>query len=306
MTADGDKCCPCCGGHNLLLTGKLPDCSFFAGKSLEQPLPGGTLYRCRHCHLKFRYPMHDTATYDRLYDNATVSTWPSAANRVDWNLVSNLVLEHLPKGGRVLDFGCYTGGLLARLPYTCERYGVEVNRAAAAVASNEVGTRIWSTIDEIPSDLRFDVVIATDVVEHMMNPSEIVDKLAALLANDGILIITTGDADNYLWNRFGANWWYCFFPEHVTFLSKAWFDHLAQENGLSILRYQVFRYCRKAAVRRVIDAMFMYFYGWFPTVYLRLANTVSKAIGRPPIASVPGIGVTADHFIIALSRKVAP
>ena len=120
------------------------------------------------------------------------------------------------------------------------------------------------------------------------------------------VVICRGDADNFLWNRFGANWWYCFFPEHVTFLSKAWFDHLPQENGFSIVHYQAFRYFRSATFRRVIDAMFMYLYGWFPTTYLLLANTLIKAFGRPPMASVSGNGVTADHFIIVLSRKVAP
>lgn len=306
MTAEGGTFCPCCGSHNLFLIGKLPDCSLFAGKRLEQPLPGGTLYRCRRCHLKFRYPMHDTATYERLYDNATVSTWSSAVNRVDWNLITNLVLEHLPQGGRVLDFGCYSGGLLARLAPAYERYGVEINHAAAAVASEKADARIWSTVDDIPSELRFDVVIAADVVEHMTNPLNLIDKLLVLLTNRGILIITTGDADNSLWNRFGANWWYCFFHEHVAFLSKAWFDHLAQEKRFSIVRCQVFRYFQSAALRRVIDAMFMYFYGWFPTTYLILANTLKKLFGRPPIASVPGNSVTADHFIIVLSRKVAP
>lgn len=306
MKVERELFCPCCGDHDLLLIGKLPDSRFFAGENLENPLPGGYLYRCHRCQLKFRHPMQDAETYRQLYDNATVSTWPSATTRLDWSLITDLVVEHLPQGGRVLDFGCYTGGLLARLPYTCERYGVEVNRAAAAVASKKTGARIFLTIDDIPSDLRFDVVIAADVVEHMTNPSEIVDKLAALLANDGILIVTTGDADNYLWNRFGANWWYCFFPEHVTFLSRAWFDHLAQVSRLSILRYQIFRYFQSDAFRRVIDAMFMHFYGCFPNTYLRLADTLNKALGRPPIASVPGNGVTADHFIIVLSRKGAP
>lgn len=92
----------------------------------------------------------------------------------------------------------------------------------------------------------------------------------------------------------------------MSFLSKAWFDYLAQESGLSILRYQIFRYCSGTLVRRVIDAMFMYFYGWFPTTYLILANTLQKALCRPPVANVPGNGVTADHFLIVLSLKVAP
>lgn len=301
-----DVACPGCDDTDVAVIGKLPDSRWFAGKCLEQPLVGGHLYRCRHCQLKFRHPMHDATTYERLYDNAAISTWPSATTRLDWSLITDLVLEHLPQGGRVLDFGCYNGGLLARLAPPYERYGVEINHAAAAVASKKADARVWSTIDDIPPGLRFDVIITTDVVEHMAKPLDIIDKLAALLTNRGILIITTGDADNALWNRFGANWWYCFYHEHVTFLSKAWFNGLAPTKGLFILRYQLFRYCRRTAVRRAIDAMLMYFYGFLPTIYLLLANALQKIRGHSSVANVPGNGVTADHFLIVLARKVEP
>lgn len=301
-----DVLCPSCGDTGVAVIGKLPDSHWFAGKFLEQPLVGGNLYRCHHCQLKFRHPMHDAATYERLYDNAAISTWPSATSRLDWNLITDLVLEHLPQGGRVLDFGCYNGGLLAQLAPPYERYGVEINHAAANVASKRADARVWSTIDDIPPGLRFDAIITTDVIEHMANPLYFIDKLAALLTNRGILIITTGDADNALWNRFGANWWYCFYHEHVTFLSKAWFNFLAPTKGLSILRYQLFHYCRRTAVRRAIDAIFTYFYGFFPTVYLLLANALQKLRDRSSVANVPGNGVTADHFLIVLARKIEP
>ena len=37
----------------------------------------------------------------------------------------------LPQGGRILDVGCASGSLLASLPGGFERFGIEVNAAAA-------------------------------------------------------------------------------------------------------------------------------------------------------------------------------
>ena len=158
-------------------------------------------------------------------------------------------------------------------------------------------------MDDVPSNLRFDVVIAADVIEHMVNPMDLVDKLSTLLTDNGILIITTGDADNYLWNRFGANWWYCFYPEHITFISRAWLSYLSEIREFSVIRCETFYYRRLTAVSRLMDSIYTYIYGFFPDAYLRLAGLLKKILGRSGVTSVPGCGVGADHLFIVLARK---
>jgi 2-polyprenyl-3-methyl-5-hydroxy-6-metoxy-1,4-benzoquinol methylase len=150
--------------------------------------------------------------------------------------------------------------------------------------------------------LRFDVVVVADVVEHVENPAELINKLTALLSDRGILIVTTGDADNFLWNHFGANWWYCFYPEHIAFLSKAWLKYLSQRAGLAIVRCETFRYCRQSVTNRLVGFLFTCYYGWFPVAYLRLGGLLKEMLGRPGITSVPGNGVSADHLFIVLTR----
>lgn len=297
--------CPCCAHRDPCRIGKLPDSRFFAGTAVPHILPGGHLYRCRHCRLKFRYPVEDPEILDLMYDNASIATWPTDPNRPDWCLIVRHIVEKLPRGGRVLDFGCYTGGLLGQLDsIVYERHGVEINRAAAEVASRVTGGRIWSTVDEIPPELRFDVVVAADVVEHISNPMETIDRLVALLTEKGSLIITTGDADNTLWNHFGANWWYCFYPEHIAFLSRDWFEYVSQVRSLTVVRSDKFRYCIRNPLRRAIEMVFTCLYGWVPASYLRVAGLIGKLAGRPAVTNVPGNGVTADHLLMVLMRKV--
>ncbi len=302
MTAELPSACPCCDSKQFIELGKLPDSRWFAGTCLDEPLPGGRLFRCSNCRLKFRSPVLSDAAYSELYDNATTESWSGDIVRRDWDLIANYVSTALPERARILDFGCYTGDLLARLDDRYERYGVEVNRVAAEVASQSTGHPVWSSIDEIPGDLRFDAIIAADVIEHVSNPMSLVKQLASRLSQNGSLILTTGDADNYLWSRFGANWWYCFFPEHIAFISKDWLDYMSRATGLSIERFDTFCYSDLSRVRRVSDGLLAYFYGMFPAAYLGLARLFINLSKHGEITKIPGVGLSRDHLFTVLNR----
>ena len=303
MTAQSTNACPCCGDLNSNLLGSLPDTDQFAGKSTAHSLHGGELFRCSVCQLKYRYPIQEPDTYRQLYDNGETSIWSGAVPRYDWDQIAQHLGEAGPDGRSVLDFGCNTGGFLARLGPGDKRFGIEINQAAAAIAAELHNAKVWSSIDEIPVDQRFDVIVAADVVEHVANPQDLIDQLISLLSERGRLIVTTGDADNVWWNRFGANWWYCFHPEHIAFLSKSWLNYLVQQSELKIIECQPFRYLKLGAIRLYVHSLFMVFYGYLPTVYLRVGNVLKKLLGRPSISNVLGNGVTADHLLIVLSRK---
>lgn len=298
--------CPCCGTAESALLGGLPDSKWFAGKQLAHPLPGGALYRCVQCRLKFRYPLASAAHYLTLYDNTETSTWPAATTRPDWDLIVGQIDTLKPNGGRVLDFGCYCGGLLSRLDARYERFGIEVNRHAASVARDASGARVWHAIEDIPANLRFDVVVIADVVEHLPDPRRLFDLLETRLAECGAVVVSTGDADNALWNRFGANWWYCFYPEHIAFVSRAWVEGALCPQGWSILHWQHFRYQRLSGTRRRIALVFAFAYGWFPRAFLYIGSVLKRWSGRGAVTSVPGNGVSPDHLLFAVGRKPPP
>lgn len=298
--------CPCCGAEDTVLLGRLPDSEWFAGKNLSHPLSGGCLYRCSECQLKFRYPVETLDTYSALYDNAETSTWPTETARTDWDLILVQINRLAPKGGRVLDFGCYTGGLLSRLDARYERFGVEVNRDAAHIAEDGIGARVWSTVHEIPVEQRFDVIVMADVVEHVPNPIALFDTLATRMADGGAIIVTTGDADAPLWSLFGANWWYCFYPEHIAFISLAWTRDTLCRRGWSILGHQRFRHGRLGIFRRLTDFALACVYGVAPRMYFLAASYLKARTGRAGVTSVPGNGVSADHLLLVLCRERCP
>jgi SAM-dependent methyltransferase len=299
MKMDLKPHCPACTNVQTVRLGKLPDSNLFAGTFIDRVLDGGSLYRCKKCTLKFRYPIDDAAIYDSLYDNRNTLTWPANAQRPDWELIVQYLSEH-QASGRILDFGCYTGGLLERLGDTYDRYGVEINHAAAAAASRITGRPTFASIDEISGQLRFDAILVCDVVEHMVNPGDILERLGMLLSENGILILTTGDSENPLWNRFGANWWYCYYPEHISFISETWLQRNSEELGLAMEHCETFRYTSLKPTARPIHIALTYFYGWFPNIYLILRKVIDSLRGKPGTSSVTGVGVSDDHLIAVL------
>lgn len=113
----------------------------------------------------------------------------------------------------VLDLGCGSGHymfLLSLIPEIKDRikiHGVDLSSFDIAVAKetvNILGNKI-STFDvcDIEKDNlahkfsnHFDIILNTDVIEHLENPSACLEQIKAMLKPGGLAIITTPNEDN--------------------------------------------------------------------------------------------------------------
>lgn len=108
-------------------------------------------------------------------------------------VVLEQVLARLPPGGRVLDIGCGSGGLLAQLAgHAGFRAGVELSASAAALAAD-----IADEVVNMPAsgDLpfppaSFDVVVCADVLEHLAEPAAALASAARLCRAGGAVVIS--------------------------------------------------------------------------------------------------------------------
>jgi len=234
--------CRQCGADATEDLGRIPYATVFAGQPLQPAWDGGSLYRCGRCHLVFRDPIRSDAEYEQLYARASEQVWVSGGLRADQRLVLGHI-EATPGPARVLDVGCYDGSLLAALPPRFRRHGVEASTAAADKA-RERGIEIVakSIADLARVAEHFDVICAVDVIEHVSQPRDFVALLARHLSPGGRLIVSTGNADADAWRDAGGLYWYCGFPEHISFVSPAWAQRVAAELGLELTDAQRFTY----------------------------------------------------------------
>lgn len=289
--------CPDCGSGGCASLGSLPDVPFFAGKVLAAPLPGGCLWRCRRCDLRFRWPT--LPDYERLYDNAKVDSWTTGPLRVDQQLVLQRLHEPAT-ASRVLDFGCYSGGFLARLSPRFEKFGVEVATAAAEVARERTGARVVARLEELDAKLLFDVIVMMDVVEHVPSPLRLLEQLLQRLAPGGRLLLTTGDGGNLLWRLVGGRWWYCYFPEHIAFISARWARYHAARLGCRIDAVERFNYLDGEERKAAASWSRWLRYLMRPAHHARKRGRFLDRHGQD--MGVPGIGLTRDHLFVQVSR----
>jgi len=102
------------------------------------------------------------------------------------------------KSVKVLDVGCGNGSQLA-IPLADDRR-LQINGIDPDAASIEHGKRlahltanlnfICASIEDLPARDRFDVIILSEVLEHLDRPAEMLRNAKGLLHNNGVLIVT--------------------------------------------------------------------------------------------------------------------
>jgi len=115
--------------------------------------------------------------YHRMAMLEATMWWYRALHAV---LLQRIEDAGLPAGGRLLDAGCGTGGLLARLSGMqpgLALHGLEYDAEAAALARDKTGLAVQvGSVNALPYEAAaFDIVVSADVLSHAG-----VDEAAAL------------------------------------------------------------------------------------------------------------------------------
>ncbi|SEP49755.1 Methyltransferase domain-containing protein [Methylobacterium sp. ap11] len=101
---------------------------------------------------------------------------------------ADLLAPALRPGARVLDFGSGSGEFLAAARERGATVtGVEPGLSYAAFAREEHGAQVLDRLDALAPDEVFDVVTVHHVLEHLRDPVDTLERLAARLAPGGVL-----------------------------------------------------------------------------------------------------------------------
>jgi SAM-dependent methyltransferase len=135
-----------------------------------------------------------------IYDRWDDTYWRQVALR-------NLLLEFFARyqnrgdGCRVLEIGCGVGATLRRFSQVCETHGVELSRAALRYARTRVSKNLvqGSGVNLPYQGGSFDMVMSTDVVEHIASPGCVFEEVYRVLRPGGLWMVIV-PAYRWLWS----------------------------------------------------------------------------------------------------------
>ena len=236
MLASAPARCPVCGG---------------TGRHLYQK-GGHQVHRCGGCGLGFVSDLPSPEALERFYASGYYDVAPGDRDGLGYHtaytqLESGLKrmygdfldgVERRQPGkrfARVLDVGCAYGYFLDvardRLA-PAELVGLDVSPEAREIQARGY-TFQPGFVEDVPlPEEHFDLVFMGDALEHVRDPARVADRLAAVLAPGGVLLLTTVDFDSVLARLLGRRWRLMKPPEHLFYWTRRSLRRLFGARGL--------------------------------------------------------------------------
>jgi 2-polyprenyl-3-methyl-5-hydroxy-6-metoxy-1,4-benzoquinol methylase len=185
-SAAGVPRCPLCGSSGARLLYRF---------DRSRWIPGSVV-RCTGCRVVFKQPSAATPLveyYDAGY--AALDYWHAgtAATRALERLLAGVMRVAPPATSSLLDIGCGAGSFLGLAKAAGYRVtGLEVNPQLAERARATGAEVVVADIASMAFEARrFDVVTAFDIIEHLLDPIDMIRRCADLLVPGGYLAIYT-------------------------------------------------------------------------------------------------------------------
>ena len=156
--------------------------------------------------------------------------------------------------GRVLDAGCGNGTTLHLLKsvYHFDAYGIDISQTAVDLAKRMgIEAKVADITENIPfPDGYFDVIICSEVLEHLLSPERALQEIRGVGRDEAIFIFsvpnvgTIGNRLRFLFGKTIFEEGRYSYSEHLHFWTKSSFENCLRNNGFSVDRV-IGRRCNK-------------------------------------------------------------
>jgi SAM-dependent methyltransferase len=200
----------------------------------------GDIVRCTRCtHMQLdRFPA--AAELADAYERAASHDYvdEEAGQRETARRILDRI-ESVADRGAMLDLGCWVGFLLAEARERGWRtLGVEPSEFAARYASEKLG------LDVVHAELQraelpaatFQAAFLGDVIEHLPDAGDALDRVAAALEPGGVVALALPDAGSRLARAMGGRWW-AVVPTHVHYFTRRSLGTLLARTGFEPISF---------------------------------------------------------------------
>lgn len=206
------------------------------------------VHRCSQCGLERTWPVPSLAELKSLYEaqynfgGETGTRYTRLRERFLMSFLYRLWIRldgdisfHLRTGsGRLLDIGCNEGrGLRIYAANGFQAEGLELNERAAMQARN-AGFSVHTTLlGEFAGRDPYDVAVLSNVLEHSLDPGQMLKDAHRILANKGKVWISCPSGQSWLRGLFGRSWINWHVPFHIFHFSPKTLRQLLSDAGFT-------------------------------------------------------------------------
>ena len=169
-----------------------------------------SLNSCNDCRHWSTNPMPNAKLLSRLYGEASLSVlgagWSAeiSSQNDDSSMVADddwvVVGLSSIKPGNFLEIGPGDGSLLRKIrSLGWNAFGVDLGDYAK-------GFQVVSSSDQLPAGLKFDVIVFRDVLEHVADPSEVLEHYLSYLTDDAILFVSVPWSESKRAKQLSCDW----------------------------------------------------------------------------------------------------
>lgn len=195
---------------------------------------------CENCSNALTIPAPSDVSYDNHAFHQLV-----AEDEKRWRSYSTGIAMFIQRNygatGRLLDVGCSHGLLLeeaGRLGFTAE--GIEPSEGAVDYCNRKgLNVRRGYLAKGIYPPNTFDVVVMSHVLEHLLDPRELLDTAHSVLTQNGVLCLSQTNYQGTLPRWLGRHWPAWVAQQHYYHFSQAGITWLLQEAGFDVLTVEL-------------------------------------------------------------------
>ena len=144
----------------------------------------------------------------------------------------------------VLEYGCGVGSFVRSLLTSGHNDciegvdGVDISDTAIRVASDNTNSQkvnYYSLDSFIFPIKKYDFVASLEVIEHIPNVQETIEKMSKSINQGGVMFLTTPNYNSFEQRVFKGKWRLFCPPEHINYFTKKTLSRMLSQNGLKVI-----------------------------------------------------------------------
>ncbi len=224
---------------------------------------GYRMYRCGKCSTAYVWPMPSSEQLKEFYATFHSSLkeggyYDEVEERMQLDFPHKIsqISSEINGNLKLLDVGCGKGYFIKACQENgIDAVGIDLSKSGVEYAQNNLGVN--ATLGDLSEmsgwDEKFDVVTLWATIEHLPDPSQILDNIWEVLKPGGYIFLDTGIGYDWLDRRLpGCNQWYDP-PQHLFVFSLKGVQSLLKQSNFSTLKIDT--HYERSAIRKWIKIM---------------------------------------------------